>query len=306
LRIVVAADGCTDDAATAAREAGADLVLDLPRGGKMAAQHAAIAELDEPIVAFSDANSTWDRRALLELVHALEPARVGYACGHVTFSAEGDGATNQEGLYWRYEMAIRARESRLASVTAGNGAIYAIKRAAYPAYRFDPVMGHDLAMPFQLVRAGWQAVDVPTAKASEKMVPTIEGEQARKRRMMSHAWPIVLRAGLLDLRDQPPRYALMLVSHRWLRYGAPAIHGWLAVTSLRAAPRSRIARVLVAAQLALVAAASRPGAAPPGILRKLALVARYYVATNTAIAQGLYDHLAHGTEAAWTPPEGTR
>ncbi len=116
-------------------------------------------------------------------------------------------------------MAIRARESSLASVTAGNGAIYAIRRKAYSAYRFDPVMGHDLAMPFQLVRAGWRAVDVDTARATEKMVPTIDGEFRRKRRMMSHAWPIVLRAGMLDLRGQPAPYSLMLVSHRWLRYG---------------------------------------------------------------------------------------
>ncbi|MEH3054922.1 MAG: hypothetical protein PGN13_13130 [Patulibacter minatonensis] len=52
IRIVVACDGCTDGTADAARAAGADLVLELPRGGKMAAQHAAVGEVDEPIVAF--------------------------------------------------------------------------------------------------------------------------------------------------------------------------------------------------------------------------------------------------------------
>ena len=35
--------------------------------------------------------------------------------------------TNQEGLYWRYEMWLRALESRLARVTGGNGAIYAVR-----------------------------------------------------------------------------------------------------------------------------------------------------------------------------------
>ncbi len=312
LRIVVAADGCTDDTVEAARLAGADVVLDLPRGGKMAAQHAAIAELTEPIVAFSDANSVWEPGALRALVEALAPKDVGYACGHVRFVAadaqpgNGDGGGNQEGLYWRYEMAIRERESRLASVTAGNGAIYAIKRAAYADYAFDPVMGHDLAMPFQLVRAGWRAVDVASANATEKMVPTIDGEFRRKRRMMSHAWPIVLHAGLLDLRGQPPAYALMLVSHRWLRYFGPALHLWLAVSSLRGARHSWASRLLVLGQLKLLIAAAKPGIAPQGPPRKLALVARYYVATNASIALGLRDHLVDGTEASWTPPEGTR
>lgn len=309
LRVVVACDGCTDDTAQAAREAGAQLVLELSRGGKMAAQHAAVAAVDEEIVAFSDANSSWEPDALRALVAALAPRDVGYACGHVRFTrdeAAGSGADNQEGLYWRYEMAVRAHESRLASVTAGNGAIYAIKRVAYADYAFDPVMGHDLAMPFQLVRAGWRAVDVAGAQASEKMVPTIDGEFRRKRRMMSHAWPIVLHAGMLDLRGQPPRYALMLVSHRWLRYFLPALHGWLAVASLRGARRSPVARLLVAGQLLLVAAAARPSAVPAGPLRRIAQLCRYYVATNAAVALGLRDHLVEGTEAAWTPPEGTR
>ncbi|MBO9532772.1 MAG: glycosyltransferase [Solirubrobacteraceae bacterium] len=307
LRIVVACDGCTDDTAAVARAAGADLVLELPRGGKMAAQHAAVAAVDEPIVAFSDANSTWDADALHQLVDALAEPGTGYACGRVRFvQGDAEGGDNQEGVYWRYEMAIRSRESALASVTAGNGAIYAIRRAAYSAYAFDPVMGHDLAMPFQLVRAGWRAVDVPSARAWEKMVPTIDGEFRRKRRMMSHAWPIVLQAGMLDLRGLPTTYSAMLVSHRWLRYGGPLLHLWLGEASLRGARRSRIARLLVAGQLAVLVLAARPQALPAGPVRRIGLLARYYVATTAAIALGLRDHLIDGTEASWTPPEGTR
>ena len=42
LQIIVACDGCTDATAALAREAGADLVLELPRGGKIRAQDAAV------------------------------------------------------------------------------------------------------------------------------------------------------------------------------------------------------------------------------------------------------------------------
>ena len=59
-------------------------------------------------------------------------------------------------------------------------------------------MGHDLSFPFNMVKRGRRAVYAPAARATEKMVPTIEGEFARKRRMMSHTWPIVLRGGLLS------------------------------------------------------------------------------------------------------------
>src|ERR671936_1047932 len=119
-------------------------------------------------------------------------------------------------------MAIRALESRLASVTAGNGAIYAVRRDAYLVV--DPVMGHDLSLPFNIVKRGRRAVYEAGARATEKMVPTIEGEFARKRRMMSHAWPIVLRGGLLSPRGYSPLYALMIASHRVLRYVTPSLH----------------------------------------------------------------------------------
>ncbi len=98
LKIVVACDGCTDDTPQAARDAGADLVLELPRGGKMAAQHAAVMQLSEPIVAFSDANSAWEPGALRALVGALGGARVGYACGRVQFvQGDAQGAPTRRG-----------------------------------------------------------------------------------------------------------------------------------------------------------------------------------------------------------------
>src|SRR5580704_6437040 len=41
LEVIVACDGCADETAELARMAGADLVLELPRGGKIRAQDAA-------------------------------------------------------------------------------------------------------------------------------------------------------------------------------------------------------------------------------------------------------------------------
>src|SRR3954469_5652035 len=119
-------------------------------------------------------------------------------------------------------MWLRSLGSELASVTGGNGAIYATRREDY--LEVDPVMGHDLSFPFNMVKRGRRAVYAPSARATEKMVPTIEGEFTRKRRMMSHAWPIVVRGGLLSPRGYPPLYALMIASHRALRYATPFLH----------------------------------------------------------------------------------
>ena len=289
LEVVVASDGSDDATVQRARAAGAHRVLDLPRRGKVRSQDAGVDATRSELLAFSDANAMWEPGALRALVAAFADSEVGYATGHVTFTDAG--GTNQEGLYWRLELALRVRESALHSVTAGNGAIYAVRRDAY--LRVDPRVSHDLSLPVALVRRGWRAVDVPAARATERMVPTVEGEWRRKRRMMAHAWPMIARGGLLDPRGLPPRYLLMVLSHRGLRYAAPFLH-----LALLAASRRRPG--LLAPQLALLAAAALPGRSRP------LLLARYYVLTQAAIVAGAADWLRYGTAPGWERAEGTR
>ena len=302
--LIVACDGCADATAERARAAGADLVLELPRGGKIRAQDAAVERAAGAVLAFSDANALWEPDAARTLVAAFEDPAVGYACGQVRFTRAGAGGEvpNQEGVYWRYEMAIRGWESKLSSITAGNGAIYATRRDSY--LRVDPIMGHDLSLPFNMVKLGLRAVYVPEARASEKMVPTLGGEFARKRRMMSHTWPILIRGGMLSPRGYSPGYAGMIVSHRLLRYGSPGLHliALAANAALLALGAGPLYAVTLALQLGLLAAALLAG---PLRARPL-LLARYYVLTTASPAAGLWDWLRHGTAASWEAAEGTR
>jgi cellulose synthase/poly-beta-1,6-N-acetylglucosamine synthase-like glycosyltransferase len=298
LEVIVACDGSPDATAERARAAGADLVLELPRGGKIRAQDAGVERAAGDIVAFSDANVTWALDALRRLVVPFADPRVGYVCGDVRLV--GQDGNNQEGLYWRYEMALRSLESRLRSVTGGNGAIYATRREAYLVV--DPIMGPDLSFPFKMVKRGWRAVYAPDARASEKMVPTLEGEFARKRRMMGHTWPIVVRGGMLSPRGYDPMYALMIVSHRILRYLSPFLHLIVLGTNVALLDRGWVYIATLALQVAVLAGALVAGAFPARPL----LVARYYVLTTLSLAAGLWDWLVRGTQAGWDPAEGTR
>jgi glycosyltransferase involved in cell wall biosynthesis len=298
IELIVACDGSVDETAARARAAGADVVLELPRGGKIRAQDAAVGRAGGEIVAFSDANVTWEPDALRRLVAPFSDPRVGYVCGEVQLlDARG---SNQEGLYWRYELALRALESQVRSVTGGNGAIYATRRDSYLVV--DPIMGHDLSFPFNMVKRGWLALAVREAQAREKMVPTIEGEFARKRRMMSHTWPIVLRGGMLSPRGYDPLYAFMIVSHRILRYLTPFLHVIALVANVLLLGQGWVYRVTLALQLLVLAAAVMASVVPA----RPFLIARYYVLTTASLAAGLWDWLVHGTAAGWEPAEGTR
>jgi cellulose synthase/poly-beta-1,6-N-acetylglucosamine synthase-like glycosyltransferase len=299
LEVIVASDGSTDRTADLARTAGADQVLELPRGGKVAALNAAVGRAAGEILAFSDANSYWRPDALRRLVDRFADARVGYACGQVRF--EGGEGGNQEGLYWRYEMAVRSLETRLGGITAGNGGIYAVRREAY--IDLDPSRGQDIGFPFELTKRGWRAVYEPSAAAEEKMAPTVEGEFKRKRRMMWGLWDVMLKWGMLDPRGYGPAYALEIYSHRLLRYLTPWLHLIALGVNIPLLSHGWVYVVTMALQLALLAAAALGRFIPVLPLR----IAYYYVTVTASIAVGLWDRLRAGAvPIGWEKVEGTR
>ena len=303
LEVIVASDGSTDATAELARAAaGGDSrvrVMDLERRGKVRAQDAAVDTASGEILAFSDANALWEPDALQALVRPFSDKGVGYVCGCLSYLTP-DGS-NQEGVYWRYENAVRALESRLASVTAGNGAIYAVRCSAY--LRLDPRTSHDLSFPFNLVKRGWRAVYEPAAQAAERPVATLENEFRRKRRMMSHAWPAVLGGGLLDPRGYGPLYALEVFSHRALRYATPLLHVIALGANVALVGRGGVYTVTLAAQLAVPAGALL--ARLSGDRPRLLALCRYYVLMTASLAAGLWDWARRGTPATWDR-EGVR
>jgi cellulose synthase/poly-beta-1,6-N-acetylglucosamine synthase-like glycosyltransferase len=298
LELIVASDGSSDGTVELARAAGADLVLDLERGGKVAAQNAAAERARGELLAFSDANATWSATALRELVTPFADPRVGYVCGQARFL--DPGGSNQEGAYWRFELALRARESRLAGVTAGNGAIYAVRRAAY--LPLGPASSHDLSFPFMLTKRGWRALYAPRAHSEERMVATIEGEFARKRRMMRGVYDEVVGDGMLSPRGYGLGYGFEILSHRVLRYASPFLHLIALAANLALLGEGAVYAVTLALQVALLAAAALAPVVPARPLR----LARYYVLVTASIAAGLWDRIRLGTPGAWERAEGTR
>ena len=293
LEIVVASDASSDRTdelveGVAAREPRVRL-LACPRGGKVAAQNRAVRATTADVVAFSDANATWAPDALRRLVAALADPDVAYVCGRLRLEA-ADGS-NREGLYWRYELWLREQESRLGSITGGNGSIYALRREDYP--EVDPRFGHDLALPYLLVQRGRRAVYEPQALASEKPTPTNEAEFRRKVRMFEHCWLITLRGSML--RRLPPGYLVAIVSHRLLRYSSGVLHLVLLGSSLLLVAAGPVYAAALAAQLGVLAAAAagRP-------------LARYYTLVSWATVVALRNYLRRGVPATWEAAEGTR
>jgi cellulose synthase/poly-beta-1,6-N-acetylglucosamine synthase-like glycosyltransferase len=284
LQIVVTSDASTDRTEEIAASYPGVRVVRNPKGGKVAAQDRAVRETASEIVAFTDANATWAPDALRVLVRSFADPDVAYVCGQLKILA-ADGS-NREGVYWRYEMVQRAAESRLGSITGGNGSIYALRRGDY--VEVDPRFGHDLSFPYLMVQRGRRAVYEPAAHAFEKPTPSNESEYRRKVRMFEHCWLIVLRGRML--RRLGAVYGLEIVSHRLLRYGSGILHVVLLATSIALFSSGWFYDVALGAQLALLLAAL----AGVGI-------ARYYALVTWATNVALWNYLRRGVPAHWEP-----
>jgi cellulose synthase/poly-beta-1,6-N-acetylglucosamine synthase-like glycosyltransferase len=288
LEIVVTSDASTDRTEELAGAAGARVIRN-ERGGKVAAQNHAVGATDGEIVAFSDANSTWQPDALRRLVRNFADPDVAYVCGRLNIQA-ADGR-NKEGVYWRYELALRADESRLDSVTGGNGSIYAVRREDY--VEVDPRFGHDLSLPYLMVQRGRRAIYEPEANAFEKATPTNEDEYRRKVRMFEHCWAIVVEGKIL--RRLRPLYLLEVLSHRHLRYASGVLHLLLLGLNIALLGHGTIYAVTLGLQLGLLLAAL------VGVG-----IARYYVLVTWATVVALWNYARRGVPSTWEAAEGTR
>ena len=301
LEIVVASDGSTDrtDAIVeeiAARESRVTL-LPCPREGKVAAQHRSVRETSSDVLAFTDANTEWKPDALRKLVRNLADPEVGYVCGQLRL--ESPDGQNLEGLYWRYEVWVRERESTCSSITAGNGAIYAVRREAY--VEDDPKFGHDFGFPYLMEQAGRRAVYDPEAVAVEKAASEPEDEYGRKVRMNARSWGHIVTGRMF--RRTRPLYMAELVSHRVLRYSSGLLHVALLVSNVALVTLGPFYRLFLALQLGglSLAAAGKMRLPMPG-----ARLAYYYYVVTKATAAGLVRYLRSGTPQTWEKAKGTR
>jgi cellulose synthase/poly-beta-1,6-N-acetylglucosamine synthase-like glycosyltransferase len=302
LEIVVTSDASTDathDIVAGFAGRGVRLI-ECERGGKVAAQDRAVRETTGEIVAFGDANVEWAPDALRELVAPFADPSVGMACGHVRL-VNPSGGTNQEGVYWRYEMWLRARESLVHSMTGSNGAIYAVRRHAYR--EVDPRFGHDLSFPYLMVQNGYRAVYEPRAHATENMTTDIEDEFRRKVRMFEHAWLMLFQGRMFRLRVGPV-YWVELVSHRLLRYWSGPLHVLLLASSALLAGHGTLYAVALGLQLAGLALVGVSILAR-GRIRVLRIL-HYYLLVTLATVIALAGYLRRGVPATWDKAAGTR
>ncbi|HFR3171993.1 TPA: glycosyltransferase [Streptococcus suis] len=151
------------------------------RQGKTNAQNEASKLVKSEVLVMTDANAMLKHDAINELVSSFTN-NVAYVTGKLDYINQNESLTSKsESTYWDLDTRIRDIESRFQTITAGNGAIYAVRTEDY--VDFDPIMSHDSAMPLYFNLLGKRAVANHKAIAYEKAGENDGDEFKRKIRM---------------------------------------------------------------------------------------------------------------------------
>ena len=222
LTVMVVSDASTDktDALVteiAAKKPQVRLLAIAERRGKTAGLNRAMEQIDSELVVFTDANAMFNPDALQHLVAPFSNPSVGYVVGAQKYTqTEGQSAGDNEGLYWRFELALKEAESDFYAVVGGDGAIYAIRRELFTPLADEDI--NDFVNPLQIILKGYRGLFRGEAIAFEDPANSFDKEFNRKRRIVCRSWGALVRYGLNRRLLALPKFAFMVFSHKVLRW----------------------------------------------------------------------------------------
>jgi len=297
LHVVVVSDGSTDRTNKILREVRDrrfEIVLQPTRAGKATALKIAVERGRHGIFVLSDSSTIFAPDALRKLVrHFADPA-IGAVCGALSFEANPE-SRQTEGVYWKYETALRLMEARLGATLTPSGAIYAVRGEAYAPPSPDALVD-DIVTLMHIRRQGYRVHYDPEARAVDYPAASVAGEFRRRVRISTgsfRALPGLLRVPMTGFT------ALAFFSHKLMRWLAPLFLLLLLGSNLFLL-RDRTYAAALAVQAALLLWAALGWLFRTHLVRvRFALIAYFLVAMNLAFLVGLVRSFGGRKESAW-------
>ena len=310
IEFIISSDNSTDNTNTIVK----DFISDNPeinirlyevksRKGKTNAQNEAQKTVSTEYLVMTDANSIMEKNSVRELMSVFTDDNIVYVSGRLLIiNKDASDVSLAESSYWDSDLALRETESRIQTITAGNGAIYACRNKDY--YDFDPIACHDSAMPLYYSLQGKRAIANHDAIAYEKAGEVIEDEFGRKVRMNR----IILKHILPDLRIlnffKYKWFSYFYFGHRTCRYLLWITHLLLLVSSLALINISTFFLILFAGQIIFYILAFLK--AITGARNKYLTLIYYYTVALIAQWVGVYNILSGKSKPFWEKAESTR
>jgi cellulose synthase/poly-beta-1,6-N-acetylglucosamine synthase-like glycosyltransferase len=305
LHIMWVTDGSTDQTnERLARYADVEVVFSPERRGKTAALNHGISMVHSEITMMTDANTIVNREAVREIVRCFQDPRVACVAGEKRVMArhEGQAAAEGEGLYWKYESALKRMDSELYSAMGAAGELNAIRTRFYKPMP-ETALLDDFVMSMRMVDQGYKIAYTSDAYAMEYGSADLTEESKRKRRIAAGGLQSVwwLRQMMNPLRR--PVVAFQFVSHRVLRWSITPI-ALLALIPLNVAlvflKAGTVYTVIWILQvLFYLAALASWMLEKQGRKNKVLYVPYYFLFMNLNVFRGMKYLSTHKTSGAW-------
>jgi cellulose synthase/poly-beta-1,6-N-acetylglucosamine synthase-like glycosyltransferase len=223
LEIIVVSDGSTDrtnEIVAGYADKGVNLCHYERRIGKTACLNKSIPLAKGDIIVFSDANSLYNRDAILSMVRYFEDDRIGFVTGYTEYVLEG-GESNlaSVGVYAKIEILTKKLESRIGSCVGADGAIFAIRKKMY-----QPLMPYDIndfVIPLNIIRQGYRGVFEEDAYCLEKTARDQRGEFNRQTRITNRTLRALFKRTDLFNPFKYPMFSFELISHKLIKFMVP-------------------------------------------------------------------------------------
>ncbi len=277
------------------------------RMGKTAALNRAVAEATHPIIIASDANTFLNKEAIrLMAAHYSDPS-VGGVAGEKKVLSTGAAVGQGEGLYWKYESALKVIDSDFYSVVGAAGELFSFRKDLYEPVEADVILD-DFIISMRITEKGYRVVYEPRAIASENPSFSFEDEGKRKVRIAAGGFQAVARLGGLWKVWRFPKLSYLYISHRVMRWWVSPfclIVAFIASSVLAVAAtlptravHSIYVYIWIAQALFYIAALVSPILPDKGPF-KLAKLPRYFLFMNLSVIQGFFRWIKGSQSAAW-------
>jgi cellulose synthase/poly-beta-1,6-N-acetylglucosamine synthase-like glycosyltransferase len=220
LHMLWVTDGSDDGTPDLLKELEGVEVHHLPqRSGKIGAMNRGVKLIKTPIVVFCDANTMLGKESIRRIVNLFSDPKVGCVSGEKRiFGKDKDSAAGAgEGLYWKYESALKKWDAELYSVVGAAGELFAIRTKLFQEVEKDTLLD-DFIISLRVAQQGYTIKYDPEAYAIENASANVKEELKRKIRISAGGIQSVVRLSSLLNIFKYGTLSFQYISHRVLRW----------------------------------------------------------------------------------------
>ena len=272
------------------------------RNGKIAAMNRGVKFVKTSIVIFSDANTLLGKESIRRIAEMFNDPKTGCVSGEKRiFNAEEESASAAgEGIYWKYESALKRWDAELNTAVGAAGELFAIRTELFNEVEPDTLLD-DFIISLRVAMQGYKIDYNPEAYAIETASANVKEELKRKIRIAAGGIQSIVRLYPLLNIFKFGMLSFQYISHRVLRWTiTPVALVLLLMINIALAPYSYLFAVILLLQILFYISAFIGWKLENKKLKvKIFFIPYYFYIMNYAVFMGFGRYMRNSQSVNW-------